>query len=73
MCNAEGRYSEIRLITVKKTINEWKYYKDFIVDLSMVNSAEVYKKLLFRDWKYGESVELACNSRLLLVQSALGK
>ena len=25
----------------------WGYYKDFIVDLSMVNSAEEYKKVTY--------------------------
>ena len=36
--------------------------KDFIVDLSMVNSAEDYKNLLCRDGKYSESVELTSSA-----------
>ena len=45
MYNTEDSYYEARKSTVNKIINEWKYYKDFIVDLSIVNSTEDYKKI----------------------------
>ena len=44
--NADDGYSEVRFSAVYKIINEWEYYKDFIVDLSTVNSAEDCKNLL---------------------------
>ena len=40
MQNTEDRHSEIRLSTVNKIINEWEYYKGFILNLSMVNRAK---------------------------------
>ena len=64
MYNTEDWFYEIRLSTMNKIINEWKYYKDIMVDLSMVNSAEDYKNFLSRDEEYGESVKLACISCL---------
>ena len=54
MYNIKDRYSEIRISTVNKIVNEWKYYEDFIVDLSMTVSSEDYKNLPSRDGKYGE-------------------
>ena len=51
---------KIRLSTVNKFINEWEIYKDFIVDLLMVNCAEDYKNLLHRHWEINGHVELAC-------------
>ena len=51
MHNLEERHSESRVSAANKIINEWGYYKDFIVDLSMVNSAEDYKDLLSGDEK----------------------
>ena len=38
--------------------------KDFIADLSMVNSAKDYKHLIFRDGKYCGKVKLTYISRL---------
>ena len=64
MHDTEDKHSEIRLNSVNKIIYEWKHYKDFIVGLSIVNSAESYKNLLSRDGKYGKSVELTFMSRL---------
>ena len=50
MYNTDDSHSEIRLSTVNKIINDcFKYNKDFIVDLSIFNSAAVYKKLPSRD------------------------
>ena len=41
MYNSKDRHSEIRLRSVNKIINEWKYYKDIFEDrLSMIHSAE---------------------------------
>ena len=40
--NTENRNYEIRLSTVKKITNDEEYYKDFIVDLPVVNSTEDY-------------------------------
>ena len=60
-----GKYSEIRMSTAYKCINEWEHYKDFIVDLSVVNSAEDYKNFLSdRDRECGGSGELTliCHS-----------
>ena len=53
MCDTEDRHSEIRLSTVDKIINEWEYYKDFIVDLSMISSADDFKNLLSSNGEYG--------------------
>ena len=35
--HTKNRHSEVRLCTVNKIIKEWEHYKDFIVDLSIVN------------------------------------
>ena len=64
----------MRLNTVNKIIIEWEYYKDLIMDLSMVISTEDYKKILSRDGECGGSVELPCISRFIsnfLSQSVL--
>ena len=55
----EDRHSDITLNTVNKIINEWEYYKDFIVDLLIVNSAEVYKNLLSRNGEYDGNIKLS--------------
>ena len=57
MYNTENRQSKIRLSTVRETISEWEYYKKFIMDLSMDDTAEDYKYFLSREGDYGESVE----------------
>ena len=64
MYNIEGRHSEIRFSTANIINNEQVYYKDFVVDLSMVNSIENYKNILFRDGEYDGKVKLICNSHL---------
>ena len=51
MHNTKERHAKIRLNTINKIINEWEHYKDFIVDLSVVNSPKDYKNLLPRDGK----------------------
>ena len=38
--NTEDMHSETILSTVNKIINVWEYFKDFIVDLSIVYNAE---------------------------------
>ena len=63
----EDRHSDITLNTVNKIINEWEYYKDFIVDLLIVNSAEVYKNLLSRNGEYEGMAELTCINRLFSI------
>ena len=45
MYNTEDRYFEIVLSTVNKIFNELEYCKDFILYLSVVNSAEGYTKI----------------------------
>ena len=52
----KNRHSEIRISTDNKIINEWEDYKEFIVDLLMVNSTKDNKNLLFRNIEYGGSV-----------------
>ena len=42
--NTEDRHSQIKLCTINKINNQWEYYKDFIVALSMVNNTEDNKK-----------------------------
>ena len=51
MYNTEDRHSDLRFNTLNKIFNERKYYKDFMMDLRNVNSAEDYKSLFFRDRK----------------------
>ena len=41
-----------------------EYYKDFIVDLSVVNRAKSFKNFLAKDGEYDGRVELICISRL---------
>ena len=43
MYNTEDKQTEIRLRTVNKIISGWLYYKDFIIDLSIVNNSKNYK------------------------------
>ena len=64
MYNTEFRHFEIRLTTLNKMINEWEHYKDFIVHLSMINTAEDYKNVLSRDGECTGRVELTCIWRL---------
>ena len=47
--------------------SEWEYYKDFTVDLSMVNNAEEYKDLLSRDGGNNGSVILTFGSYLFSI------
>ena len=47
MSNTEDRHYEKRLSNINRIISELEYYKDFIVDLSMFNSAEEYKKVTY--------------------------
>ena len=56
MYSTEDRHYEIRISTDNKIINEWEDYKEFIVDLLMVNSTKDNKNLLFRNIEYGGSV-----------------
>ena len=56
--NTKDRPSELRLSIAYNNFEQWEYYKDFMVDLLMVNSADDYKNLFTRDWEYGRSVEL---------------
>ena len=63
--DTEDKNSEIRFNIVNIIINEWEWYKDFIVDLSMVKIADDRKNLLPRDGEYGGSVEFICISFLL--------
>ena len=62
--NTEYRHSEIRLNTVNKIINEWKYYKDLILYLSKVDSAVHYKYSFSRDREYGISIKFSYISHL---------
>ena len=54
--NTKDMHSEIWLSTVNKIIDDWKYYKDFIVHASMIYKTEEHKSLLSRDEEYGGSV-----------------
>ena len=71
MYNTEDGFSEIKLSTVNKIMNEWKHYKSFTANLSIANSAEDYKNLFVNDGEYDGNVEWSGISHQLFVQSAL--
>ena len=65
MLDTEDKHCEIELSTFNKMINKGEYYKDFTVDLSMVNNVENDKNLLFSNGECcGGSIELRFNSHL---------
>lgn len=48
----ENRQGKIRLDIVSKIVNEWVFYKDFVIDLSyrwVISSIDNYKTLPFAD------------------------
>ena len=50
--------------TIYKIISEWKYFKDFIMNLSVVINTENYKNAFARDREYDGVVELTCMHKL---------
>ena len=52
----QGQFScRAVLSAVSQIVNEWEFYKDFIMGLSL----EDYRDLLSKDGEYGGSMELA--------------
>lgn len=56
----QDRHREIRLQAVSRIVNEWEFYKHFVIDLTL----EEYKNLLSRDGEFGSSMELTSISNL---------